>query len=61
VDWLEGVRQVAVAVLAVALVFVVNRRATPLIVVGALSASLRLRLPMDWLWTGPGGPGSCPS
>jgi undecaprenyl-diphosphatase len=39
VDWLEGVRQVVVAVLAVALVFVVNRRATPLIVVGALSGA----------------------
>jgi undecaprenyl-diphosphatase len=39
VDWLEGVRQVAIAVLAVGLVFVVNRRATPLIAVGALSGA----------------------
>jgi undecaprenyl-diphosphatase len=39
VDWLEGVRQVVVAVLAVAVVFLVNRRATPLIVVGALSGA----------------------
>jgi membrane-associated phospholipid phosphatase len=37
VDWLEGIRQVVLAVLAVALVFAVNRRAAPLMVVGALS------------------------
>jgi membrane-associated phospholipid phosphatase len=39
VDWLEGVRQVVLALLAVGLVFVVNRRATPLVVVGALSGA----------------------
>jgi membrane-associated phospholipid phosphatase len=39
VDWVEGVRQVVLAVLAVGLVFVVNRRAAPLIAVGALSGA----------------------
>jgi undecaprenyl-diphosphatase len=39
VDWLEGLRQVALSVLAVGLVFIVNRGATPLIAVGALSGA----------------------
>ncbi len=39
VDWLEGVRQVVVAVLAVVAVFLINRRATPLIATGAPSGA----------------------
>jgi len=37
VDWLEGLRQVALAALAIGLVLLVNRRAAPLILAGALS------------------------
>jgi undecaprenyl-diphosphatase len=39
VDWLEGVRQIVVAAVAVLAVLLVNRRATPLIAVGALSGA----------------------
>jgi len=39
-DWLEGLKQTALAVAGILLVLVVNRRAVPLMIFGALSATI---------------------